>query len=96
LHVQQLQSVGWRLNIQLASSDQSKMKIPNALFELRLADGNKVCCCVFCTRVCLHYIGCVFYGEQPRENVHIELTHAELFELYQKVRINTVPSAIHL
>ena len=35
----QLEEVKWRLNLQLAQSTRTKMKLPNALFELSVRDG---------------------------------------------------------
>jgi hypothetical protein len=37
----QLEEVKWRLNLQLAQSTRTKMKLPNALFELSVTDGEK-------------------------------------------------------
>ena len=36
----QLEEINWRLNLQLAQSTQSKMKLPNAMFELGVRDEN--------------------------------------------------------
>lgn len=38
----QLQAVNWRLNLQMAQSNMTKMKLPNAMFELSLASGSQV------------------------------------------------------
>ena len=35
----QLEEVKWRLNLQLAQSGRTKMKLPNALFEFSIKDG---------------------------------------------------------
>ncbi len=35
----QLEEVNWRLNLQMAQSSRSKMKLPNALFEFVVSDG---------------------------------------------------------
>ncbi|XP_068694296.1 COMM domain-containing protein 10-like [Montipora foliosa] len=37
----QLQAVNWRLNLQMAQSNMAKMKLPNALFELRVSSGSQ-------------------------------------------------------
>ncbi|CAL1546731.1 unnamed protein product [Lymnaea stagnalis] len=34
VHPHQLEDISWRINLQLAQSSQSKMKVPNALFQL--------------------------------------------------------------
>ncbi|XP_041366953.1 COMM domain-containing protein 10-like [Gigantopelta aegis] len=36
----QLEDVNWRLNLQMAQANKSKLKIPNALFELGVKDQN--------------------------------------------------------
>lgn len=36
----QLDSVNWRLNLQMAQSSKVKMKVPNAMFELGITDEN--------------------------------------------------------
>ncbi|XP_059159992.1 COMM domain-containing protein 10-like [Physella acuta] len=41
VHPCQLDTVDWRLNLQLAQASQSKMKLPNALFQLGIKDENK-------------------------------------------------------
>ena len=38
----QLQAVNWRLNLQMAQGNMTKMKLPNAMFELSLASGSQV------------------------------------------------------
>lgn len=38
----QLQAVNWRLNLQMAQCNMTKMKLPNAMFELSLASGTQV------------------------------------------------------
>ena len=38
-HFLQLDSVKWRLNLQMAQANQAKMKLPNAMFELNLSTG---------------------------------------------------------
>ncbi|XP_012942446.1 COMM domain-containing protein 10 [Aplysia californica] len=38
VHSKQLDSVNWRLNLQMAQGSQSKMKLPNALFQLGVKD----------------------------------------------------------
>lgn len=35
-----MEEVNWRLNLQLAQSSMSKMKEPNAMFELGVRDEN--------------------------------------------------------
>ncbi|KAL8562624.1 hypothetical protein ACOMHN_011196 [Nucella lapillus] len=40
VHPKQLEEVNWRLNLQLAQSSVSKMKEPNAMFELGVRDEN--------------------------------------------------------
>jgi len=37
----QLEAVNWRLNLQMAQSNMTKMKLPNAMFELSLASGSQ-------------------------------------------------------
>lgn len=34
----QLEAVNWRLNLQMAQSNKTKLKSPNALFELQVSD----------------------------------------------------------
>ncbi|KAH9492958.1 COMM domain-containing protein 10 [Bulinus truncatus] len=34
VHPQQLEDINWRINLQMAHTSQSKMKLPNALFQL--------------------------------------------------------------
>lgn len=36
----QLESVNWRLNLQMAQSNKAKMKMPNAMFEFNVTDEN--------------------------------------------------------
>lgn len=36
----QLESVNWRLNLQMAQSNKVKMKVPNAMFEFNVTDEN--------------------------------------------------------
>lgn len=33
-----LEEINWRLNLQMAQSNKSKMKLPNAMFELKIND----------------------------------------------------------
>jgi hypothetical protein len=37
----QLDEVKWRLNLQIAQSSRTKMKLPNALFEFGIKDGEE-------------------------------------------------------
>lgn len=37
----QLSDVNWRLNLQVAQSSMTKMKVPNAMFELNLSSGSQ-------------------------------------------------------
>ncbi|RMX38960.1 COMM domain-containing protein 10 [Pocillopora verrucosa] len=37
----QLSEVNWRLNLQMAQSSMTKMKLPNAMFELNLSSGSQ-------------------------------------------------------
>ena len=39
---EQLQAVSWRLNLQMAQSNATKMKLPNAMMELSIASGRQV------------------------------------------------------
>ncbi|CAG2236885.1 COMMD10 [Mytilus edulis] len=36
----ELESVNWRLNLQMAQSNKAKMKMPNAMFEFNVTDEN--------------------------------------------------------
>ena len=36
----QLDSINWRLNLQMAQATKTKMKVPNAMFELGVQDEN--------------------------------------------------------
>ena len=54
------------------------MKTPNALVEFRIAQPDKVC---------LHTLCDVLTHDQSVENVHVEFTHKELFQFYEKVRL---------
>ncbi|KAK7481601.1 hypothetical protein BaRGS_00027117 [Batillaria attramentaria] len=40
IHPKQLEEVNWRLNLQMAQSSMSKMKLPNAMFEFGVKDEN--------------------------------------------------------
>lgn len=37
----QLQAVNWRLNLQMAQSHMTKMKLPNVMFDLNLSSGSQ-------------------------------------------------------
>ncbi|KAK7492518.1 hypothetical protein BaRGS_00016184 [Batillaria attramentaria] len=53
IHPKQLEEVNWRLNLQMAQSSMSKMKLPNAMFEFGVKDENSgVNVCVVMTYEC--------------------------------------------
>ena len=61
------------------------MKTPNALVEFRIAQPDKVC-------IVLYYRSIPSLTAQSVENVHVEFTHQELFQFYEKARlIMTLP-----
>ncbi|EDV26314.1 uncharacterized protein TRIADDRAFT_54176 [Trichoplax adhaerens] len=61
----QLEDINWQLNLQLAQSEKTKMKAPNAILELGIRSEDK----------------------NTKEKVHVEFSHAELYDFYDKLEI---------
>lgn len=49
----QLEKINWEMGLQMAQAATTKMKTPNALFELVIQD-KEVGSCIISTKLCLH------------------------------------------
>lgn len=71
----------------MAQSNMTKMKLPNAMFDLNLSSGSQVSSVIssFLSFVFqVHFM--VFLSLQDNtEQVHLEFTHDELYAFYNQV-----------
>ena len=95
----QLDSVKWKLNLQMAESSKSKVKMPSAVVELGLKgskvinismrDGISLLENSFERRLRNLNIDWIFF--QELENVCLEFTHEELYSFYDQVCVSCLP-----
>mmetsp|Transcript_8375 Transcript_8375/g.12738 ORF Transcript_8375/g.12738 Transcript_8375/m.12738 type:complete len:210 (+) Transcript_8375:1264-1893(+) len=67
----QVSAINWQLHLQLAQSSLSKVKTPSAVFEFQLTNSDAQ--------------QTTDSTDGGDEKLHIEFSHAQLFEFYQKL-----------
>ncbi|XP_073200863.1 COMM domain-containing protein 10 isoform X8 [Lepidochelys kempii] len=75
--LEQLETIGWQLNLQMAQSTQAKLKSPQAVLELGMSNED--------SKVGKPLPGRVNLGIFNLEKVFVEFSHQELFEFYNKL-----------